>query len=85
MSDFSERIMQGREAEYRLKDETLNKALDAEIEMWMRAIIKATPSQIDEVIEAKRQIDSIQNLRRRLKMWLEDGEMAQAEQEEDEQ
>jgi len=84
MSDFSERILKGREAAYRLEDETLNAALDDEVELWMRAIMKATPAQTDQVIEAKRQIDAIQNLRRRLKMWLEDGEMAKAEQEEDE-
>lgn len=83
MSEFSERILLGREAEYRLNDEVLNKALDKIVEKWMRGIIAATPSQTDEIIEAKRRIDAVQELRRTLKTWVEDGEMALAEQEED--
>jgi len=85
MTEFSDRILRGREAAYRLGDETLNAALDDEIELWMRAIVKATPAQTDDVIEAKRQIDAVQNLRRRLKMWLEDGEAAAIEQEAEDQ
>jgi hypothetical protein len=35
-------------------------------------------------LEAKRRIDAVQEVRRTLKMWVEDGELAQAEQDEDE-
>lgn len=80
---LSERILQGREADQRLNDPTLNKALDFVIEKWMRAIVMATPAQSDEIIEAKRRIDAVQELRRTLKSWVEDGELAQAQQEEE--
>ena len=84
MSEFSERILRGREADDRLNDNVLNQALDLIVEKWMRAIVSATPAQTDEIIEAKRRIDAVQELRRTLKTWSEDGELAKAQQEEDE-
>lgn len=83
MSQFSERILRGRDANERLNDEVLNRAFDLVVEKWLRAIISATPSQSDEILEAKRRIDAVQEVRRTLKMWVEDGELAQAEQDED--
>lgn len=83
MSQFSERILRGRDANERLNDDVLNRAFDLVVEKWMRAIIGATPSQTDEILEAKRRIDAVQEVRRTLKMWVEDGELAQAEQDED--
>ena len=74
----------GRDANERLNDEVLNRAFDLVVEKWMRAIIGATPSQSEEILEAKRRIDAVQEIRRTLKMWVEDGELAQAEQDEDE-
>jgi len=84
MSDFAERILMGREAGYRLEDPVLNEALDKMVEKWMRGIVNAAPAQTDEIIEAKRRIDAVQELRSTLRAWVEDGEMALAQQEEDE-
>jgi len=81
VSELSERILRGRDAEHRLNDEVLNQALDLVVEKWLRAIILATPSQADEILEAKRRIDAVQELRKTLKAWVEDGQMAQAEDE----
>lgn len=79
---LSARIMAGREAEQRLNDEYLNQKFDLLIERWMRAIVSATPSQQDEVLEAKRQIDAIMDVRKALKIDFEDGQLAINEQEE---
>lgn len=83
MNEFSERILKGRNAEKRLNDPVLNEAMDKIIEKWMRGIIAAPPSQYDEILEAKRRIDAVQELRSTLKMWVEDGQMALAQQEEE--
>ena len=85
MSEFSERILQGRDAPERLNDPVLNNAFDMMVERWMRAIITATPSQSEEIMEAKRRIDAIQEVRKTLKMWVEDGEIARSQQDEDDQ
>lgn len=77
---LSERILRGRDAHYTLENQTLNSAFDLAVEKWMRAIINATPAQHDEILEAKRRIDAIQEVRRTLKSWVEDGELAQIEQ-----
>ena len=82
---LSERILAGREAEQRLNDTHLNQKFDMLIERWMRAIITATPSQRDEVFEAKRQIDAVMDVRKALKIEFEDGLLAINEQEEDDE
>lgn len=84
MSTFSERILRGRYAGYQLQDQTLNQAFDLMVEKWMRAIISATPAQAEEILEAKRRIDAIQEVRKTLRSWVEDGELAQVQQDEEE-
>ena len=82
---LSARIMAGREAEQRLNDDYLNRKFDLLIERWMRAIISASPSQQDEVLEAKRQIDAVMDVRKALKIDFEDGQLAINEQEENDE
>lgn len=81
MISVAERILRGRDAESRFNDPVLNKAFDTVVDKWLRAIISATPAESEHVIEAKRRIDAIQDARRVLKTWIEDGELAQAEEE----
>lgn len=82
MSDsITQRIMRGREAEQRLKDEHLNEIFDNLIERWLGAIVSAKPNQQEEIIEAKRRIDAIAEVRRALKIQLDDGFIALTEQE----
>ena len=79
---ITERIFAGREAELRLNDPYLNEKLEMLAEKWMRGIVSATPSQTEEVLEAKRRIDAITDLRKALKIELDDGELAKQEQDE---
>lgn len=81
---LSDRILRGRLAKDSFEDKILNEAFDFAIEKWMRAIISATPSEEGDILEAKRRIDAIQDVRRTLKSWVEDGQMALAQQEEEE-
>ena len=79
---FSERILRGRNAKNTFENETLNQAFDTAAEKWMRAI-RAAPNQSDDILEAKRRIDAIQDVRATLKSWIEDGELAQIQQDEE--
>ena len=74
--------MAGREAEQRLNDPYLSEKFDILIERWMHGIITATPNQGDEILEAKRRIDAIMDVRKALKIEMEDGQLAQREQDE---
>jgi predicted RNA polymerase sigma factor len=81
---FSDRILKGRLAKDRLEDNILNEAFDFAVEKWMRAIISAAPAEDSEILEAKRRIDAIQEVRRTIKSWVDDGQLAQVQQEEEE-
>lgn len=82
--NLSERILKGRLAKDRFEDKILNEAFDFAVEKWIRAIISATPSEQEQILEAKRRIDAIQEVRRTIKTWVEDGELAQIQQQEEE-
>lgn len=77
---ISQRILDGREAENRLNDEFLNRCFDHLVEQWVRGIVTAAPSQKEEILEAKRQIDAVTSVRKQLRVLMEDGHIAQQEQ-----
>lgn len=78
---LTERVLKGRQADQCLNDKVLNEAFDLAIERWLKAIIRAKPIENDAIIEAKRRIDAIQEVRATLKSWVDDGNLALAEQE----
>lgn len=81
---LAERVLRGRQADQRLNDDVLNQAFDLAVERWLKAIIRATPAENDAIIEAKRRIDAIQEVRQTLKSWVDDGNLALEQQEDGE-
>lgn len=77
---LSERIIAGREAEYRLKDDFLNQVFDNTVESLIGGIFRAPITDTDAVMLAKMELNGLMLVRRRIKALMEDGILAQAEQ-----
>lgn len=79
MPTIAERILNGREAEARLKDEFLNGVFDSIVEDCLTGIVMADDA--DEAWTYKLEIDAIRRLRKRLQIAVDDGYKAEHEQE----
>lgn len=76
MMTTSERILMGRNAELALKDDTYNRAFNLVVE---RAMIRMIQGTNEEALVEKTYIAAVQEVRKNIKNMVEDGELAQAE------
>lgn len=79
--NIAERITRGRQAEYHLNDEYLNSVFDAVAEKYISAMISLDSSNIDGIMENKRRVDALYDLRREMKIHFDDGQIALHEEE----
>ena len=81
---MSDRILDGREAEYRLNDEFLNRVFDEAVETLVANILRAPVTDRDAVMMAKMELNGLMLVRRRLKAMLDDGILAKEAQDREE-
>jgi hypothetical protein len=76
MMTSEERILMGRNAELALKDDTYNRAFNLVVERAMIRMIRGTD---EEALKEKSYINAIYDVRKAIKSMVEDGDLAQAE------
>lgn len=76
---LAERLFRGRAAEDRLKDEFLSECFEQVIINSFKDIIRAKTEQ--ETLKAKSHIDAVLDVKKQIKVWMDDGVIAQRDME----